>query len=622
VDIFFVISGFLITGHILGDLKRESFSFATFYARRTKRIFPAVAVMLLLNLFASYIAFSRQKDVAHVCEATIFSIFSVANFFYSFWVEHGYFSAETELDPLVHLWSLGVEEQFYLILPLILFLLYQSRYLGHVVALMIVSSFVLSQMMLSVFPMFSYYMLPARMGEMLLGSSIVIFDLPRIVKKFEGVSAFVGMVMVVVPMWLYDDLSPFPGWRALPPTVGTALIIAARNKKLESVLAYEPFQLLGLGSYSLYLYHWPFMAFLRLARVSFAGSQGVAILFLCGVFAYVSYQLVETPTRLLKMSNKRIFVIMFLTPFLIILILSLGLAQFGGESPAVVVSSSGSKGNSDLMKIPLFPYEKEIMTAKDRWTKDLCFYSYFIVPFADLRQCLIADKTVRRKSKPKVLVWGDSHAFHYVGLLQEFAAHQKASFVHSCMAACPPMLNLQMLYHTNPLCDGFNKFMFKNMVDYEWIILAARWSYHQFGPEHINGLLKQIREKNPNCKIIILGETPYFPKFTLKSCPEVATKEMNCDSTSDISWYEEQKQNLGYNRVVEMAAFNHSQVYYYDANDWMCPQGKCTCYDSDGVNLFMDDTHFSYRGSRILGRKIIGTTRRVPNIFENAFPRI
>jgi peptidoglycan/LPS O-acetylase OafA/YrhL len=221
VDVFFVLSGFLITGHILGDLKRDAFSFVSFYARRTKRIFPPLAVMLFLNLIVALCAFTRRVDIVAVAKSTFYAVLSSSNLYSCFGIEHGYFSTEAELDPLTHLWSLGVEEQFYLMLPLLLFMLHHRSFLGHVVVSLIVGSFLLAEVMVGWFPMFSYYMLPTRMGEMLLGSAIVIFDLPRLIKPHALVAALVGLVAIVLPMWMFDDLSPFPGLRALPPTIGS-----------------------------------------------------------------------------------------------------------------------------------------------------------------------------------------------------------------------------------------------------------------------------------------------------------------------------------------------------------------------------------------------------------------
>ena len=625
VDIFFVISGFLITGHLLSDMRRDAFSFANFYARRTKRIFPPLAVMLLLNLAVALVAFVRQSDVETVSLSTVFSIFSSSNFYYAFWVEHGYFSVETELDPLVHMWSLAVEEQFYLILPLLLYFLHRNRFFGHIIAIIIFSSFLLSEHMLSVMPMFSYYMLPARMGELLLGCAIVIYDIPRFLKGLDIPAAAMGMVLVLIPMWLYNDLSPFPGWRALPPTVGTALIIAAQNKHLDWLLSNWVIQAVGLGSYSIYLFHWPFMAYLRLERISMQGIAGIGVLIMCLNFAYVSYSCVETPIRLWKLSNRRIVVLLFLLPFALILLGSIGASQFGGSPSQMTELAAGRPTDlQNLMKIPLIPFEKEVMTAKNEWTQNLCFYSYFIVPFVDLNQCIVPSKErLGHDVTPKIMLWGDSHLFHYVGVFEEFGASRGVNMVHSAMGACPPMINVNQLYHTNPLCEGFNGFMESKVKHYEWIILAARWSFHEFKEEHINALLDRVRKANPKSKIVIVGEMAHFPEFSLKSCPDERGKEGNkCASTKDFITFDAEKlHHLRFNRVIETAAFNRAQVWYYDFNSFLCPKGKCDCYNADGINLFMDSSHFSYRGARVFGRDILKAIGGPPDIWDIVFQK-
>jgi peptidoglycan/LPS O-acetylase OafA/YrhL len=593
VDVFFVLSGFLITGHILGELRRDLFSFASFYARRVKRIFPPLAVMLLLNVIVSLFAFTRSVDVVHVAKGTIFSILSLSNFFLLFGIDHGYFSSEAELDPLTHMWSLGVEEQFYLVLPLLLYLLHRQGAVAYVVALLIASSFVLAEVLVAWFPMFAYYMLPTRMGELLLGSAIVMFDLPKLIKPYALAASIGGMVMIVVPMFLMDETVPFPGLRAIPPTLGTLLVICSQHPALTAVLSTAPLQLLGLGSYSLYLYHWPLMAYLRLFRVSFAGIHGVVIILFSLNLAYLSYVLVETPTRLLRWSNRNIFLFLFAVPFAVLLCLSLGAAQFGGQTPLPVVASGGEGASgvvtpggvfpttASLMQIPLIPYEKEIMTAKTPWTQNLCFYSYFIVPFASLQEChLNGRNSGGGRRKAEVLLWGDSHAFHYVGALEEFAIARDSSFVHSCMAACPPMINVKQLYHVNPLCNGFNDFMFKEMVGYPWIILGGRWSYHQFTQEHIDDLISRIRKQNPTCSIVLLGETPHFKEFSLKTCPEVATADMNCDHKVAVPNLFTQKYPLSFNLNLQVAAATHERVWYWDALSQLCPKGEVRSFAS------------------------------------------
>ena len=119
---------------------------------------------------------------------------------------------------------------------------------------------------------------------------------------------------------------------------------------------------------------------------------------------------------------------------------------------------------------------------------------------------------------------------------------------------------------------------------------------------------------------MIFGESAYLPKFSLKSCPDVATESMNCDSRNDMKWFDSQRiHHLRYNGVIRREAFNRSDVWYYDVNDFLCPKGKCNSYNEDGYNLFMDDSHFSYRGSRLFGRDMLAAYGRVPDIFDTVF---
>ncbi len=167
------------------------------------------------------------------------------------------------------------------------------------------------------------------------------FDLQKLIKPHANTATIAGLFMIIVPMWLFDDTSPFPGLRALPPTLGTLLLLCSQHPVLNTVLSTRGLQWLGLGSYSLYLFHWPLMAYLRLFRVEFTGFRAVAIILGALNLAYLSYTLVETPTREAKMSNRSIYTWLFVVPCLLIFVFALSASQFGG------VASSNIIGNTD-----------------------------------------------------------------------------------------------------------------------------------------------------------------------------------------------------------------------------------------------------------------------------------
>ena len=559
---FFVISGFLITGHILSDLKKDQFSFSLFYAKRVKRIFPAVAVMLFFNLLISMALFTRAEDLYNVSKSTVFGLFSISNFYSCFFVEHGYFSAETELDPLTHLWSLGVEEQFYFVLPIFLYVFYRFKMVNYIVLGVTFASFVFAEMIVSYYPMFAYYMLPARIGEMLLGSAITMLQMQTHLKKYEAQTGILGVLFIVVPMFVFDETSPFPGMRALFPTVGTVFVICSGHKTLASLLSFYPLRYVGLISYSMYLYHWPLMAFLRLMRVSFAGFNTIFILLGCFNFAYLSYVFVECQTRFLKLSNRQIYMYLFVVPFIILLCLSgfVGLYFFdlksGNKEELEKKKMAAGGDNADLMNIPLFPYEKEIMLKKNDINRHMCFYPYLIKLDFSITNCKMGDY----QGKPsKVLLWGDSHAFHYLGMLEEFAKAERAFFHHTTMAGCPPV-NSNMLYHVNPLCFGFNDWAVTQARDMNVVVLAARWSLHKLTKKQALEVIEKIRKVNKDAYIIFLGEIPFYKEFSLKSCPEIRTEEMNCDSHSLITSYKKGEYTLSFNDDMKIAALEQPRV--------------------------------------------------------------
>ena len=389
---------------MLTEMDESTFSIATFYGRRVKRIFPAVAVMLFLNLLIANVLYVRQKDLTAVSVSTIWSLFSSSNFYYFLYAAHGYFAVETMLDPLTHLWSLGVEEQFYFVLPLILMKFHKSRYLKYIIGAMVVGSFVASEFVLQKNQMMAYYMLPFRMGELLIGSSIVVYDLKRYVpKRHHDLVGIIGMVMILAPVWLIDEMTPFPGFMSLLPTLGTACVIVCSESVVSRMLTVYPLQLFGWGSYSMYLYHWPFMAYLRLQAVVFDTEfSGTLVFLLVCNFAYLSYKLVEQPTRHLKLSNRQIFLYMFVAPFVVLLAFSAFSMHRDMRDGAELAAQKKQLIPLDLAKVPMEEFSRDEADKRCLFQKNICFYRFAPLPREIKGDCAIGDISQPPKN---VLLW-------------------------------------------------------------------------------------------------------------------------------------------------------------------------------------------------------------------------
>ncbi len=303
VDVFFVISGFLITGIILREVKEGRFSLKDFWLRRIRRILPAATVVTLVTLaVGSFIV--PQESLKTLGETAIAQALMLSNV--AFWkMSAGYFSENSELNALLHTWSLSVEEQFYIFFPLVLvFLLRKTKRAFSVLLFIAIGSLCVSAYLLDKDPSASFYLLPSRAWEMLMGAlAALMAQRLRPNKLLREGMAWVGLAAIILPMFLYDKNTVFPGLFALPPVLGTVLLLLCYNEKqtfVSKALSWEPLVWVGLASYSIYLWHWPILVFIKHMQIEITGL-GIAIaLVLTAFFSYISWRFVEQPFRRAK----------------------------------------------------------------------------------------------------------------------------------------------------------------------------------------------------------------------------------------------------------------------------------------------------------------------------------
>jgi peptidoglycan/LPS O-acetylase OafA/YrhL len=273
VDIFFVISGYLIGGHIFSEIHSNTFSFLRFYQRRAKRILPAFYLVLAFILLAALVLMSPYE--AHqVGYNAIAATLSGTNIL--LWKINGYFDTTTRVNPLLMTWSLGVEEQFYAVIPVLMIVLARIRknWMLPTVLCACLVSLLISQLELASHARFVFYMLPARAWELGAGVALAVFELSRkritLTKQTILIVSLSGLTLMLVPVFLLSEHTPFPGVAALPSVLGTVLLLATPaswiNRRL---LSMAPFVFIGRVSYSWYLWHWPMLALMRLLH---AGS--------------------------------------------------------------------------------------------------------------------------------------------------------------------------------------------------------------------------------------------------------------------------------------------------------------------------------------------------------------
>lgn len=325
VDVFFVISGFLITSIIISELQQDQFSMTSFYERRARRILPALTFMLLTCVPASWI-FLNEYELGRFADGLLGIAFFVSNIV--FFKQDGYFDEASEFNPLIHTWSLAVEEQFYILFPLLLTILFRKgqfkrKYIGFTLVTLVSVSFILSIYLVNIdasgeSASRAFFLLPARVWELGFGAIAAFFLQSRkgepVKGKLSGGLAMAGIALILIPVGVYDSTTPFPGAFALTPVVGTCLVICFCDSESVAGKVLRNHMLVGIGliSYSLYLWHQPVLAFYRVLSGNLVIPVFVAIGLVAGstLLAVTSWHFVEQPfRRKSEFSQRNVFLI-------------------------------------------------------------------------------------------------------------------------------------------------------------------------------------------------------------------------------------------------------------------------------------------------------------------------
>lgn len=408
VDVFFVISGYLITGIIFNEMLDGKFTFSGFYERRARRLLPALFLVLLCSIPAAWFLLfpSDMRDFARSLRAV--PVF-ISNFY--FYQSSGYFDGAAELKPLLHTWSLAVEEQFYLFFPA--FLLAALRFgIRWAVALMLVVlsvSFLLAEVGSVAHQAAAFYLLPFRIWELLVGGLLAVYHFSRKTPsgRFHAqAGSFIGIAMILAATFLLDDSTPFPGRYALLPVLGTALIIhfATPETYVGKILGSRILVGIGLVSYSAYLWHQSIFAFFRHA---FSGHPSIeemlALILLTFFLAYLSWRFVEAPFRNRNfLSRKKIFSLSLVFSLIIIL-----LGEWG----------AATKGFVDRYDISQLPQP---------WRDIPCHGEARVSKISDaLGDCIAQERNHRSGD---IFLLGDSHAAQLYFPFQKIAEDRSVSF--------------------------------------------------------------------------------------------------------------------------------------------------------------------------------------------------
>lgn len=601
VDVFFVISGYLITSIILIERQNGTFSLTNFYERRLRRILPALFCVMLVSLLLAW-KLLLPDDMKGFSQSLVATSLYLSNVF--FWKTSGYFDAAAELKPLLHTWSLSIEEQYYLLFPV--FLIYVWKLSKHqaiaTLALVTILSFTATHYYSS---NTAFYLLHTRCWELLIGAFVAIYLIHIsknvTVRPIKEVGGVVGLGMLVYSILAFDELTPFPSKFALLPTIGTALIIlCASDKTIIGKLLGNPVLVsLGLVSYSAYLWHQPLFAFMRIeSSGNVTQSSYLTLITITFLLAFLSWKYVETPFRnKQKFNRQQIFLFSAIGSICFVLFGSIGYV------------STGYSG------IRFTELELKKLNSFKRSHLNVCSFDACDLSKADNGDWLLI---------------GDSNAYHFSVPLNEVINQKGKRLYNLARGGCLPVIGFvrkDQLPEFNRNCDEHYSKVRNYAMSKESpknILISAAWGYYVYGDNYpnsngfkefyraqvyplntknisetdrVNLVLKaiedEVKEYSKTGKNIILI---YPMPFLQSDIPS---------NLSRIDWHGSYKYKLFEKRnkdILEVFARldSLSNVTTFRPDSVICSEGKdrfCVS-DMDDLSIYSDRSHLSDYGAR------------------------
>lgn len=471
VDIFFVISGFIITTAIYPQILTGQFSFNQFYVKRIKRILPLFYLISIFSLVLAYLLFT-PNDFVSVADSLRYASTFISNIYFE--RHSGYFAPTSDTMPLLHTWSLSIEEQFYLIWPLCLIILVKllsKKWLLITILTSLVPLTFYSQQLVLATPSSAYYLLQARGFELLFGACLAILSLlkkdakiimPSIIYQLSG---FTGLIGLAGLFYSLNEDSNFPGYNAALVALASVLVILSgetKNSLTYKLLSQPIFVSIGKLSYSLYLWHWPILAFYRYYYTDF-GIKGTLI---CAIttllLSLLSWRFIETPLRYLAIRKRWVYVFYLIIPILLSVTVANLIAKNEGFS-------------NRLSPEALQQYE----TALSTYQPELQHAALLDKPFKPY--LLGATPELQSIKKTKATLWGDSHAEHFQSFIDRLGKQYQFTSSVSYMSSCPPLLGADIIKggRIDSECSTANNdFKAALTSDVKIVFIAARWSLY------------------------------------------------------------------------------------------------------------------------------------------------
>lgn len=570
VDIFFVISGYLISRILYADISSNTYSVMDFYARRARRIFPA--------LFAIYFACLTIvtingvfNDTQQIRDTVLYSIFFASNIYFA--NNSGYFETDTQNNPLLHTWSLSIEEQFYILLPAIFLCLRRISKQWHfpVLATGTLASLAASFFITKSSPDAAYYNLSTRAWELGIGSLLGIFHRPIQSSKTNNMLGLAGIACIIFSTSQYSKYTEFPGIAALVPTLGAAALIASGSSSSSNtitarLLGTMPFRWIGKISYSMYLWHWPILVFARTNGFTEKKHALIAI-GICTLISYLSWRHIEQPFRLGNRATSPRRVV------------GAGLTCMGLTScfalASVPVNATLLPTTAQALKFASF--DKTPSTSAMR--EGICFLTskFNDLSYFDIDRCLTEPSTQPKR----ILVIGDSHAAHLYDAIR--STNPTNGVLQATASGCLPTAELT----GEKRCIALLNFILKEFLPFnrmDVILISGRWTADS--AEKSFTLAKTLLGYANN--VIVVGPNIEYSRPLPKLLGEASIK-----NAPRLPKNFEVKSRRTVDEKFKTYAKRYPGVTYISFFDAMCASDACPLASSTGDPFLYDDNHFS-----------------------------
>jgi len=603
VDVFFVISGFLITSIIYPKIADKRFSYKDFLVKRIKRLMPVLFFVMAISSIVFTIIL-LPNDLIKFYKSLIWISLYVGNFF--FWREHGgYFDGNSQEAPLLHTWSLAVEEQYYLIWPIMLALtikLFGLKRTLLVSVLICIICIYLSQLGTELTIGAAYYLLPTRFFELLVGSCLAIAwsQLPQANKWLSNLIAMIGISLILGSAIVLTEHSRFPGYNALPSVIGTALLIYSSRSFINKLLATKPFTFTGAISYSLYLWHWPIVVAITYMAIELTSSVQYLAILVTYILSILSWRFIEQPFRqanTLSFTNNATKY--YVVPTCIIALF----AVFGIQN----------KGYEKRFSPEILHMDKAVnsFASEDR---EGCHAALRNSQNPPSETCIFgADKEVKNAD---ILIVGDSHANHLVPFIDIIAKNKNLTAQDYTMDRCLPIFDLE--WGSTPFmalkCFDRNQ-QIKKLIQKEkfsHVVISASWPEISTSRVFHNGknvanneqkyALLSNKFKNTINIILSSGAQPLI----ILGTPSLQGLSPKCTIRNKVFL---SKTDCTFNRnenILLASMLDEFEVRpdTLDVQDLFCSNQHCKMYIKS-TPLYRDDNHFNSIGATQLGREIL-----------------